>query len=56
MHSVVAAHGGHGAVDQRVDHEQLLHGQPYRDGMGGAASNGLLNGGYGNGYLTTLVA
>ena len=34
MRPVVAARGVHGAVDQQVDHEQLLRGQLYRDGMG----------------------
>ena len=50
--SVVAARGGHGVVN----HEQLLHGQLYREGMGGGANSGFLNGGYSNSYLTTSVA
>ena len=52
VRSVVAARGGHGTVN----HEQLLHGQLYREGMGGGANCGFLNGGYSNSYLTTSMA
>ena len=52
VRSIVTACVGPGTVN----HEQLLHGWLYRDGMGGGASSGFLNGGHRNGYLTTSVA